>query len=205
MIIDSSLFMFINVAIIVVVALCIIVGYTKGLVYEVLSLLSLAVSIFLAYLLSPVLAKNLILFRPGDDIALTLISGLINHIIWFVLILVVVNIIFSIILLLAGFVSKLPLIGPVNRFLGAVMGAFNGFIWVLVISLILSTPLINNGKEVKEGTFIRYINSISDKILLTVSENIDIESIDEGIKSEDINNIRKTFENWLIEHGVNNE
>ena len=205
MIIDSSLFMFINVAIIVVVALCIIVGYTKGLVYEVLSLLSLAVSIFLAYLLSPVLAKNLILFRPGDDIALTLISGLINHIIWFVLILVVVNIIFSIILLFAGFVSKLPLIGPVNRFLGAVMGAFNGFIWVLVISLILSTPLINNGKEVKEGTFIRYINRISDKILLTVSENIDIESIDEGIKSEDINNIRKTFENWLIEHGVNNE
>ena len=65
--------------------------------------------------------------------------------------------------------------------------------------------VINNGKEVKEGTFIRYINSISDKILLTVSENIDIESIDEGIKSEDINNIRKTFENWLIEHGVNNE
>ena len=78
------------------------------------------------------------------------------------------------------------------------------FVVVLLLSCLLSTSLVNNGKEVRDNTLIKYVDAFSSKAISLLIENIDYSIIDENLSEIDIDNTRKVFEQWLIEQGFIN-
>lgn len=207
MFISSDLFMIVNIVVVVAVLLAIFIGYKKGMVYELLSLCSFIVAFLLAYILSPIFSKHFALFETGQDFTSMLMSGFINQVVWFVIIIIAVKLIFGIIIPLSSIISKLPLIGFINRLGGALVGIFNGFVWVLLLSLILSTPLFKNGNEVRENTLIKPVNVISDKVMVGLIDHFNDAKLNEELENQGLNieDIRDELEDWLYEKGAFNK
>ena len=94
-----------------------------------------------------------------------------------------------------------------NNIIGEIFGIINATVWVLILSMFLSLPLIENGMEVRENTVIKYVGELTDQTLLFVSEHVDLEAIEKIIGQEinDVDSARDIFEAWLAEQGIVNE
>ena len=80
--------------------------------------------------------------------------------------------------------------GFFNRILGIAVGFINATIITLLLSLLVSLPFINNGKQIKEESLFKYVNVITNKALVSLSDYIDIDSLSNNIEGLDINHAR---------------
>ena len=187
--------------------------YKHGFVFELLSFLGFVLAFFAAWFISPILAEHFPLLTPdpttylSEQFIVLLAAPLINILVWFVLILILIKIICALILPIFKLVSKIPVLGFVNRLAGSLFGIINATVWVLILSMFLSLPLIENGMEVRENTVIKYVGELADQTLLFVSEHVDLEAIEKIIGQEinDVDSARDIFEAWLAEQGIVNE
>lgn len=210
MCIPENSFIYINVAIIVIYLLSIYKAFKRGFLYETINFFGFIASLLISWFLAPIMAKylpivtELDLSGQGEEIVVNILSPIVNTVVWTVLLLVIIKLVLTIILPLFKGVSKIPVIGSVNRILGAIFGVFDATIWILIFSMLLSMPFFENGQEVKNHTFVKYVNEISDKALIFITENVELP---EGIEYEidDIDDFREKFTDWLIEQGVIDE
>ena len=202
MYIPNSVFSFINIAIILICLLNIVMGYKKGLVYQLLTLLSFVGAFLVAYLLAPIFAGHIALI-PNQGTVVDMISAqLLNYVIWLVLILVVAKIVFSIVIQVSRIVSHIPLIGFVNKVAGAAFGLVNSAIWVMIISALLMTPVFKNGLEVRENTYLKPFNEVTNQIVLKITEFVDLDSLNIDASGADVEAVRQNLEAWLVEQGI---
>lgn len=206
MTIPKNWFMFINIIVAVVFLIYIFKSYKNGFVYELVNLVFLVLSVIASWIIAPILASKISIFDvnqvsdapiPSKDVNI-----IINSLIWFIIILVLLNVLFLLIKPLLKFVSKIPLLGTVNKVLGGIVGILYGLFVTIIISMIFTMPIFKNGKEVVDNTILKYANSLNKTMTKYVVENIDLSKVSKYSDDFNVDTARKELETWLISQGV---
>lgn len=202
--ISSEYFIYINLFIVLIYLIFIIVGYAKGFLFEIISLLFTVASAFISWFIAPVLAG----VYPIIDIAslnketellskLVNLNALANTVLYFVIVFLILKLLNWILCFVVKGMNKIPVIGKFNQILGGLTGIINATLITLALSLLLSLPIFANGEEIKNGTMFKYINQISDKVLTYIIDNANMNNIKNQFDDFDIDNARDDFKKWL--------
>ncbi len=123
----------VDIALLAVLALSIVVGLMRGLVFEVLSLLGWVAAYFAGQWFAQDLAPHLPLGAPGSAV---------NHGAAFVLLFIAVLIVWGIASRLVSMLIKASPISMGDRLLGAGFGFMRGMVLLLVVATVVTlTPL----------------------------------------------------------------
>ena len=184
-------------------------GYNTGILRRLIGLVGSIISYWIAWILCGVFAKyiNIISVKslglsgtPFEAIAKTYV----NQIAWFILLFLVLRILFFVVDRIAKGVHKVPGLHAVSALLGAAFGVLEAFVWMVVITVLLHTPLFKNGSYIVENSLIKQVNQVTEMVAkdylgpLFISEGFS--KIGEDTKSlTDLQ--RNAVENWLKENG----
>jgi|GEM_PF-3503014 len=200
----DQLYLYVNIGIIFLFVAMMILGYRNGLIYELLRFLFSVASVFISYSLYKPLANAMPLIKEESiqQVLLKPFAPILNQILWFLIICVACKLISSFVVPLFKFISKLPLLGSLNKLIGLIFGFINACFWCFLLSMLLVLPIIPNGKELRENTLLKPINEYTNLFLNNISTNVDVENF-----SSDYQEIKKDFMNWLLDTvtGDNNE
>ncbi len=205
MVISSSYFIYVNLVLLILYLTSLIVGYKNGLILQIVDLIFNIVALFVAYFISPILASHFPLVKLDEVYMALNLNTLIDMLIYIVIVFLILKIIYILIKPLFASVSKIPLVGFVNRIGGALVGIINATIIVLLFCMLLNTPIFKNGQDIKNGTYLKVVNNLSYKALEFSMDHINIDLISKEIKDFNIDESRTAFEKWLEEQGILHE
>ena len=210
--IPEQYFLYISIFIGLIYVAMMFIGYKHGFLYELVNLLYTAASLALAYFASPVLASLFPIIdlskTPGQYYALNELFNLnkiINTVAYFIIVFLLLKVLYIFISLFVKSLNKIPVIGKFNQFLGLVFGVLNATLIVLALSMLLSLPLIKNGKEIRDKTILRYITKYSDQALTFLVAKAGEQNLKDTITGFDIDSYREDFKNWIISITKTNE
>ena len=176
--IDSSLFIFINIVVVVIFLVTILLGYKNGFLYGILNIVSLFISAFVAWVVGPVIAERISFFDHYTSLSDVILYTLLNFVIWILIVFFLCRLILFIVMKVTKLVSKLPIIGVFNRMLGALLGVVVGFFYIILLTTVLASPIFVNGQEAIDQTFLKPLSDISNQIILKLSDMIDLSSFE---------------------------
>ena len=188
-----------------IIAAFLFVGYIKGLVRSILSLIQYVVVIFFAFQLNDAVSKLLIkqfeldgailnwlynqfglvennLYLLNEEMVQMFVARIIN-VIAFVVVFVILKIFFWILMTILNRVVKLPILNEVNKLGGMVLGGVEGILIVyILITLInwLPLPSLDSIKELLATSFIgNKINYYVPVITNEIVNQVDIKGVTE--------------------------
>jgi len=202
--IPSQAFIFINILVVIVYVSCVITLYKKGFLYGIFKLLSTIGALILAWILAPVLQSLFTFIKLKDTYTQSLII-ILNTIIWFIILFILIKIVCLFFAPLLKKVSKIPVLGSVNKIGGILIGIIDATIVILIMSMLLKTPLIKNPQEVKQGTYIKYVDNLTSKGIELIVDNVDLTKIKENVSDFDVDKTRSEIKTWLKQQGIINE
>ena len=184
-------------------------GYNTGILRRLIGLVGSIISYWIAWILCGVFAKyiNIISVKslglsgtPFEAIAKTYV----NQIAWFILLFLVLRILFFVVDRIAKGVHKVPGLHAVSALLGAAFGVLEAFVWMVVITVLLHTPLFKYGSYIVENSLIKQVNQVTEMVakdyLGPLFSSEGFSKIGEDTKSlTDLQ--RNAVENWLKENG----
>ena len=184
-------------------------GYNTGILRRLIGLVGSIISYWIAWILCGVFAKyiNIVSVKslgisgtPFEAIAKTYV----NQIAWFILLFLVLRILFFMVDRIAKGVHKVPGLHAVSALLGAAFGVLEAFVWMVVITVLLHTPLFKNGSYIVENSLIKQVNQVTELVakdyLGPLFSSEGFSKIGEDTKSlTDLQ--RNAVENWLKENG----
>ena len=184
-------------------------GYNTGILRRLIGLVGSIISYWIAWILCGVFAKyiNIISVKslglsgtPFEAIAKTYV----NQIAWFILLFLVLRILFFMVDRIAKGVHKVPGLHAVSALLGAAFGVLEAFVWMVVITVLLHTPLFKNGSYIVENSLIKQVNQVTEMVakdyLGPLFSSEGFSKMEEDTKSlTDLQ--RNAVENWLKENG----
>ena len=184
-------------------------GYNTGILRRLIGLVGSIISYWIAWILCGVFAKyiNIISVKslglsgtPFEAIAKTYV----NQIAWFILLFLVLRILFFVVDRIAKGVHKVPGLHAVSALLGAVFGVLEAFVWMVVITVLLHTPLFKNGSYIVENSLIKQVNQVTEMVakdyLGPLFSSEGFSKMEEDTKTlTDLQ--RNAVENWLKENG----
>ena len=184
-------------------------GYNTGILRRLIGLVGSVISYWIAWILCGVFAKyiNIVSAKslgisgtPFEAIAKTYV----NQIAWFILLFLVLRILFFVVDRIAKGVHKVPGLHAVSALLGAAFGVLEAFVWMVVITVLLHTPLFKNGSYIVENSLIKQVNQVTELVakdyLGPLFSSEGFSKIGEDTKSlTDLQ--RNAVENWLKENG----
>lgn len=210
--IPNSLFIIVDILIAAIILFCIIKGAINGFVYELINFLFLGLSFVVGWFLSPIFACKLTIFKPeiSNELASKLMDAtnltiIINNYLWLIIIVLILNLIFMLIKPLFKSISKIPFLGFFNRIFGSLLGAIRGFVICLLVSALITSPIVKNGNEVKAGTLLNYVDDITNASTNFILENINIDSIKDNFEDFDVDKAREELSLWLSDQGILDE
>ena len=184
-------------------------GYNTGILRRLIGLVGSIISYWIAWILCCVFAKyiNIISVKslglagtPFEAIAKTYV----NQIAWFILLFLVLRILFFVVDRIAKGVHKVPGLHAVSALLGAAFGVLEAFVWMVVITVLLHTPLFKNGSYIVENSLIKQVNQVTEMVakdyLGPLFSSEGFSKMEEDTKSlTDLQ--RNAVEKWLKENG----
>ena len=184
-------------------------GYNTGILRRLIGLVGSVISYWIAWILCGVFAKyiNIVSVKslgisgtPFEAIAKTYV----NQIAWFILLFLVLRILFFVVDRIAKGVHKVPGLHAVSALLGAAFGVLEAFVWMVVITVLLHTPLFKNGSYIVENSLIKQVNQVTEMVakdyLGPLFSSEGFSKMEEDTKSlTDLQ--RNAVENWLKENG----
>ena len=184
-------------------------GYNTGILRRLIGLVGSIISYWIAWILCGVFAKyiNIISVKslglsgtPFEAIAKTYV----NQIAWFILLFLLLRMLFFVVDRIAKGVHKVPGLHAVSALLGAAFGVLEAFVWMVVITVLLHTPLFKNGSYIVENSLIKQVNQVTELVakdyLGPLFSSEGFSKIGEDTKSlTDLQ--RNAVENWLKENG----
>ena len=203
MTLSESLYILIDAVVVLIVLICLLVGFKRGFVYQLFSLLSFGLSLVIAWVCSPILAEHIPIFTGEETLIEMVTNFTLNNLAWFFIVTLVLKVVFGILLAIFKQIKHIPIIGGLNALGGLLTGAINGYIWVSMCSVLLLTPLFENGSDIRDGTIIKPFTTLGDQVITLVTDGIDEYVASEGLGSLD--DYRDQVEDWLIEIGVFDE
>jgi len=210
--INEKYFLYINIGIALIYLIRVLVSYKNGILYELLSSALLIVAIIASIFVSKPLALN----HPLINIDFGLVSKIIdfnlyvNRGIYILIIYIVFRLLILIVMPLFKKISKIPVLGLANRLGGAFIGFIKATVLVLLISLVLNLPIIENAQEVKENTLFKYVSFVSEKVINYTAKNVDvtvkpnevIDMISTKINLEELGYTKEELQNIANEYGI---
>lgn len=202
--IPNSYFLYIDILIVLIYLIFLFIGYKKGFLFELVSLVYTALTTFISWLLAPVLAVSypIILFSEMNA-ETELISKLVNldavsnTVIYFVILFLIFKLLYLFVAFILKGMNKLPVIGKFNKVLGCLFGIINATIVTIMLSMLLQLPIIENSNEVINNTIFRFINEYSNNAIHFIVENVDLSSVKSKIDNFDVESARDDFKTWL--------
>ena len=184
-------------------------GYNTGILRRLIGLVGSVISYWIAWILCGVFAKyiNIVSVKslgisgtPFEAIAKTYV----NQIAWFILLFLVLRMLFLVVDRIAKGVHKVPGLHAVSALLGSAFGVLEAFVWMVVITVLLHTPLFKNGSYIVENSLIKQVNQVTELVakdyLGPLFSSEGFSKIGEDTKSlTDLQ--RNAVENWLKENG----
>lgn len=184
-------------------------GYNTGILRRLIGLVGSIISYWIAWILCGVFAKyiNIISVKslglsgtPFEAVAKTYV----NQIAWFILLFLFLRILFFMVDRIAKGVHKVPGLHAVSALLGAAFGVLEAFVWMVVITVLLHTPLFKNGSYIVENSLIKQVNQVTEMVakdyLGPLFSSEGFSKIGEDTKSlTDLQ--RNAVEKWLKENG----
>ena len=184
-------------------------GYNTGILRRLIGLVGSIISYWIAWILCGVFAKYINIISvtslglsgtPFEAIAKTYV----NQIAWFILLFLVLRILFFVVDRIAKGVHKVPGLHAISAILGAAFGVLEAFVWMVVITVLLHTPLFKNGSYIVENSLIKQVNQVTEMVakdyLGPLFSSEGFSKMEEDTKSlTDLQ--RNAVENWLKENG----
>lgn len=184
-------------------------GYNTGILRRLIGLVGSVISYWIAWILCGVFAKyiNIVSVKslgisgtPFEAIAKTYV----NQIAWFILLFLLLRMLFFVVDRIAKGVHKVPGLHAVSALLGAAFGVLEAFVWMVVITVLLHTPLFKNGSYIVENSLIKQVNQVTELVakdyLGPLFSSEGFSKIGKDTKSlTDLQ--RNAVENWLKENG----
>ncbi len=163
-----DLYMIINIAVVVFYLFMIFSGAKTGFLLQAVSILGLFVTIYVSNYLAPILAEYVDLWPHSwsvteYDVINKLLYGKINYFAWFIIVFLILNVLLIILKPTLGTIQKIPVIKQINEFLGGILGVVNATVWVLLIIAFLTTPIVPNGTDLINKTYlsdVKYYSSL---------------------------------------------
>ena len=142
----------VDAVLILIILLCGLSGFKKGFTKEVVSFIGFFAIIILAFLfknkISVLLYTNLSFFNFGLFKQLAVYNILLYEVIAFFLLAGILLIIFRVLMMISGIFEKLlsitVVLGIPSKILGFIVGLIEGYVWVFIISFVLSLTLFNS-------------------------------------------------------------
>ncbi|MFV0380447.1 MAG: CvpA family protein [Anaerorhabdus sp.] len=201
----SSFGIFINIGILIFYIIMFLIGYKKGLVVQIINLLALMVSLYIAWNISAVLVKYISIIPVStivsqSSVLASLIAKYIDRIIVTFIIFAIIMFVIKIFARMIKGVLRLPIIKQIDGVLGAIFSLFITSLWILVFSIVLTIPFFKGSQKAIDSSFIKPINkftvnaiSFLEKPLLNI-ENINnmMNNVDELTDEEIVK-----LEDWL--------
>ncbi|QIK85819.1 CvpA family protein [Erysipelothrix sp. HDW6B] len=150
-------------------------GYKRGMLLQIVDVVGTFVALFAAWLLSPAFSKVITFVKLDGNGLVTInqfVGNQVNRLIWFVVLFVVIRILLLLVTPLASFISKMPLIKQVNSAIGGVFAVVMFGVKLMIAILLLSTPLIINGQDVVNNTWLKQVNEVGQPVLVFVDDFI---------------------------------
>ena len=154
-------------------------GYKRGLILQVVDLVGTVVSLFAGWLFSEPLSRAFPIFKNagiGINSIDEAISHQLNRLIWILLIFVVIRLLLLLVTPIASAISKVPVIKQVNSSVGGVFSVVMFAVKLLLLTFLLSLPLVKNGQDIIENSWLSYVEPLSEPVF---------ESLDETLKAND--------------------
>ena len=202
-----------NIIIIAVFALFIFIGYRRGLLAQILDIVSLLASLVLAWLFAPQLANTVPIIPSTLEWFSTPLIGdslhqISNTIVWYIIVFITVSIIMTFVVKPAAkTIHAIPIAKTINRLLGAVFGLIAPSIIAIIATFVLSSPLFTNGRSVVEASFLSPITEVTDIALASIVSQTESGSLvqkvldGEPITTEDFQSIP----DWFAQLGLPEE
>lgn len=206
MVIGNDVFVYINVAIVAIYVLFALIGYKNGLALQVIDLIYNILAIVIAWFVGPVFAAHWPLVSLDELYTALKFNVLIDTIIYCVIVFLVLKLAYLFIKPIFKGVSKLPIIGFVNKIGGFLFGLVNATIVVLLLGLLLDTPMVKNGETVRNNTYLKYCSELSNKAMEITLDHINVDALKKSVDDFDIDSAREDFDKWLsARQGTNND
>ena len=210
MMIDSQFYMIINIAVVILTVVMIVTGMKKGFLMQLLDCIGLILSLFVAWLFSPVMAEMAMIVpsavNPAKDTLLgPWLQETMNLCVWFVVIFILVKLLLLLVRPFVAVIGKFPLVKQVNGLLGGVFGVITTGIWMVLFSVILMFPYFENGQDVIDNTLLSVPGKvgvmINDKIL---EMPVDEEKVQQMVQGWDqlTDSDRTLIHEWISENEV---
>ncbi len=223
MTIPENVIPLINIGLVAWLVIALVVGYKKGFIWEVLSVLGILVCIFVAWIVAPGMAEIIKIFPEnvapfkGTSVG-ALVYTRLNYITWFVIIVILLLIVLAIMKPLFKAITELPVLKQVNGVLGALFSGIKTLVFFVLLVYVLSSAVISNGKNIIEKTLLRYVQMGSRQTMSVISrsfsQNVAIQKVLSdplSLTEEDLTSIvswlnnsklsRDTIREFLIKYG----
>lgn len=172
----TAVFPFTNLLLAFMVLFIVIRAAKRGFLLMMLESLSMLVALLIAWLLARPLAMALPIYKMDDGLMMIPLVGSlfqvqINTLIWFVIVFIVISILLALAKPLFEGISKLPVLSFFNGILGLLFGLVQAWIYLLVLTMLLISPLFKNGVEIVENSYLKELNAMS----VVVYEKLDVD------------------------------
>lgn len=199
---------YLNGVIIIWFAVTLYIGYKKGLLLQLVDVVGTFVSLFAAWIFAPVFVQIFQFFKASGTGFLTinqLVVHQMNQLIWFVILFGVIRVVLLLVTPLATIISKVPLVKQVNSAVGGVFSVAFFALKLVLICVFLTTPIVKNGQEIIDNTWLVYVERASTPVLGSfddfMNQNAAIQSI---ITDQQLSPSQQTaMVKWLEKHGFN--
>lgn len=185
------------------------IGYKRGFLRTVVSLVLLVLSYFSSWILSGVLARYIQIWPKGwnylqGSMFEAPAMRFLNEVSWFLVLLIAFRIVSLLIDRMVKDLQNLPVIHQASALLGGALGLLEGTVLILALSLLCNTPVFSNGNMLVEKTLAKEVNGLVtmafDRFSLPV---IDAEAFNQIY--EDASKLseeqKQAVEEWLKERG----
>ncbi len=207
--ITDKYYSFINIAIILMFIFFFIIGYKRGFIRSIISLVFSIITLYLAWSFSSILAKHFP-FWPVNLYALhntpmeEAAKHLMNQFSWFIVLTIIIRFIFLFINYVLKSVKKIPVIKGIDSIGGGLFGLIETCFWIFFLCILLNTRVFANGNEIIESTYLKPINNFSSNIVSKISDEMHgVEGMKELLQggSNLAEEQKENLENWLIDNG----
>lgn len=167
---------YLNAVLVVFLVFMIFRGYKKGMLLQVVGLVSTFVSLVIAWIFADVFV-GVYRFVSYDGTSITKVDTFLsteaNKLIWFLILFILIRILMMVLTPIAALISKLPLIKQVNSVLGGLFSVVSFFIYTILIVYFLTLPIVKNGQAIIESTFLEPIQSTVVPVLSFVDDVVE--------------------------------
>ncbi len=178
MTLPSNSVIFINIGVVLLLVISVIIGYTKGFLWQLVKLLGILGLILFGWILAPGLSDLVHIFpekyAPFNDTALAdIFYDKINTLCWFVIVLIVGLIILAIIKPLFKVVTEIPVIKQVNKFVGAILSLIPATVMIVLVTYLLNTAIFTNGKDIVNDSVLKYTDTVVEKVVVLLNKSFE--------------------------------